>query len=326
MNKDYVWKSTLGPQMREFLQYKHIAGLKFEVPERWLKQFDQYCHERGAPAGSLSRECIEDFCYHEGIEAKATLECRLRLLRDFGMFLKKAGMDAYIVPDPPRTFRYPKHEPYIFTEQEIAAIFRSIDNWRQPYQSHSNRSLVDPVLFRMLYGCGLRIMEALRLKIADVDLDENVLRICQGKNKKDRFVPIAESLAQRCRKFKSTIHFVSSPDDYFFPGFHGNCYSNSTIYVRFRQYLWDARISHSGHGPRLHDFRHVYCVHRLKKWVLSGEDLTNMLPYLAAYLGHADFRGTEYYLKMTADMYPEIICRLEKSHGYIIPETGGDAR
>jgi integrase len=167
-------------------------------------------------------------------------------------------------------------------------------------------------------------MEALRLTVGDVDLEQGVLRISQAKNNKERFVPMAESLTKCCMEYKKIMHENSTDSDYFFPGFHGGCYSNSTIYVRFRQYLWKAGISHTGRGPRLHDFRHVYCVHRLKKWIMAGEELTNLLPYLSVYLGHSDFRGTEYYLKLTADLYPEIISMLEKSHGYIIPESGVD--
>ena len=56
--------------------------------------------------------------------------------------------------------------------------------------------------------------------------------------------------------------------------------------------LWKAGISHSGKGPGLHDFRHTFAVHCLKKWVLNKDDLTNLLPYLSAYLGHEDLRGT----------------------------------
>ena len=54
--------------------------------------------------------------------------------------------------------------------------------------------------------------------------------------------------------------------------------------------------------------------------MLSGEELTNLMPYLAAYLGHADFRGTQYYLRLTADLYPDIIQKTEAAFGYLIPE------
>jgi len=182
--------------------------------------------------------------------------------------------------------------------------------------------MVDPLLFRMLYGCGLRLMEALKLTVGDVDLDEGILRIRQSKNKKDRFVPMSGRLAERCREYSRTMHESSSLDSYYLPGFQGGCYNKSSIYLRFRQYLWKAGISHSGNGPRIHDLRHAYCVHRLKKWVLDGQELSNFLPYLTAYLGHADFRGTEYYLRLTADLYPEIVSKMEIAFGYIIPEKG----
>jgi hypothetical protein len=54
--------------------------------------------------------------------------------------------------------------------------------------------------------------------------------------------------------------------------------------------------------------------------VLSGKELTNLMPYLAAYMGHTDFRGTQYYLRLTADLYPDIIAKTEATFGYLIPE------
>ena len=81
-----------------------------------------------------------------------------------------------------------------------------------------------------------------------------------------------------------------------------------------------ADISHTERGPRVHDLRHVFAVYCFKKWVLSGEEITNLMPYLAAYMGHSDFRGTQYYLRLTADLYPDIINKTEAEFGYLIPE------
>jgi integrase/recombinase XerD len=85
--------------------------------------------------------------------------------------------------------------------------------------------------------------------------------------------------------------------------------------------LWKAGISHSGKGPRLHDFRHTFAVHCLKKWVLDEEDITNLLPYLSAFLGHVDLRGTQHYLRLTADLYPKIIASVEQNFSTLIPEV-----
>jgi integrase/recombinase XerD len=322
MSDNYVWKSKLGSHLENFLHFMRLSGYHYKVPERWLKQFDQYCVENKVSESVLPRDVIEGFCYSDGYESMATRQDRLCLLRKLAEHMEKSGCNVYIPELPIKAFRYPRHEPYIYTETELRELFTQIDNWEQPHQSHTNRKCVDPLLFRMLYGCGLRIMEALHLTVSDVDLDEGVLRIRQAKNKKDRFVPMSESLTKRCREYSRIMHSEGELDAYYYPGRHGGCYDQSTIYVRFRQYLWKAGISHSGNGPRVHDLRHAYCVHRLKKWVLEGKELTNLMPYLSVYLGHSDFRGTEYYLKMTADLYPDIISKMEKSHGYIIPESG----
>lgn len=320
MNDNYVWKSNIGVYLKDFLAFMRLSGYKYKVPERWLKQFDQYCIEKGVQKSELQKDIVEDFCYGDGYESVATRQDRLCLMRKLAEYMKKSGCNVYIPSVQKKSFSHPKHEPYIFRENELCNIFSQIDNWEQPHQSHTNRRLVDPLLFRMIYGCGLRVMEALCLTIKDVDIKEGILRIKQAKNGKDRFVPMADSLIRRCREYIKTMHHSSQLDSYFFPGFHSGHYVECTIYRRFRQYLWKAGISHSGKGPRIHDLRHTYCVHRLKKWVLGGKDLTNLMPYLSVYLGHSDFRGTEYYLRLTADLYPNIISQLEKSHGYIIPE------
>jgi len=322
MSNKYVWKSKIGTHLEGFLNFMRLSGYQYKVPERWLRKFDQYCAENNVSDSGLSRDVVEGFCIGDEYESRATRQDRYRLMRKLAEYMLKSDCSVYIPPIPEKTFRYPRHQPYIYTEYELSQLFTQIDNWEQPHQSHSNRKIIDPLLFRMLYGCGLRIAEALHLTVSDVDLVEGVIRIRQAKNEKHRFVPMAESLTNRCRAYISILHSNSEPGSYFYPGFHGGCYDQSTIYVRFRQYLWKAGISHSGSGPRVHDLRHAYCVHRLKKWVLEGKDLTNLMPYLSVYLGHSDFRGTEYYLRLTGDLYPNIISKMEKSHGYIIPESG----
>jgi integrase len=322
MNNKSGWTSEIGPRLEGFLNFMRLSGYQYKVQERWLRQLDQYCLEKNVAESGLTKDVIESFCFGDGSEAVATRQDRCRLMRKLAEYLRKSDWCVYVPPLPEKSFRYPRHLPYIYTEEELSQLFTQIDNWEQPQQSHSNRKIIDPLLFRMLYGCGLRITEALHLTVSDVDLAEGVLKIRQAKNEKDRLVPMAESLTNRCRAYSSSLHAQSEPGSYFYPGFHGGCYDPSTIYVRFRQYLWKAGISHSGSGPRVHDLRHAYCVHRLKKWVLEGKDLTNLMPYLSVYLGHTDFRGTEYYLRLTADLYPDIVSKLEKSHGYIIPESG----
>jgi hypothetical protein len=67
-------------------------------------------------------------------------------------------------------------------------------------------------------------------------------------------------------------------------------------------------------------------VHCLKKWVKQGEDLTAMLPYLSAYLGHVDLRASQYYLRLTADLYPTIVSAVEANYPNLIPEVNSYER
>jgi integrase len=74
-----------------------------------------------------------------------------------------------------------------------------------------------PLLFRLLSGCGLRISEALNLRLQDVDLHAGVLTIIGGKFKKDRLVPMYPEYTQRCCDYVKVVHLFSDPSDYFFP-------------------------------------------------------------------------------------------------------------
>lgn len=101
----------------------------------------------------------------------------------------------------------------------------------------------------------------------------------------------------------------------------GEQYGASWIHTQFRTLLRMSEIPYGGpgRGPRPHDMRHTFAVHCLNNWVLAGEDLTAGLPVLSTYLGHNDLSGTQRYLQLTAQMYPDITQKLEKQFGELIP-------
>ena len=89
-------------------------------------------------------------------------------------------------------------------------------------------------------------------------------------------------------------------------------YHTSSIYTIFRDILHKCNIPRVEHGPRVHDLRHTYAVHILKRWSLERKDLTSVLPLLCTYMGHADISGTQKYLQLTSELYPHIITQLEE--------------
>ena len=146
------------------------------------------------------------------------------------------------------------------------------------------------------------------------------------KFNKDRLVPLSTELLDRCHAYVKQIHMFSDPDDYFFPSPNRQPITIGSIYKNFRRFLWKARISHGGwgKGPRVHDFRHTFCVHCLKRWVLEGKNLSAYLPILKTYLGHHSFRDTSQYLRLTAELFPDITAKVEHVFGHVIPTIGGD--
>lgn len=316
----YQWRSSLAGMIISFLNEKRITGYKYSHQEKWLARFDSYYDRNGYTGIRVTKSMVDAFVY-SSLEQPSTHYLKERLLRDFALFLIKHGhCEIYVAQVKSAPRKRCSHIPYIFTKEELKHFFTAIDAWED--SSYTNRHLVDPVLFRLLYGTGMRVSEALNILVQDFDDNNDVLTVYQAKNCKDRLIPIASSLAGRIGKFINIFHKYSKDTAFLFQSPRKGKMDKSTVYRRFRQYLQCANIPHTGDGPRVHDLRHSYAVLCLKKWVLAGEELTNLLPYLAAYMGHSDFRGTQYYLRLTADLYPDIIGRLEAGFGYVIPEGG----
>ena len=238
--------------------------------------------------------------------------------------MARTGYEAQVVPwrlAPQSDYAY---TPYIFSERELGLVLSSVDHLCESgISKHSD--LIFPIVFRILIGCGTRISETLRIEKNDVDLENRTLFLRHTKNAKERIIPIAPSVVEKCRLYRTKCQafsiFASSP--WFFPNGHGVPYSSDTAYRHFRKALYVAAISHGGRGkgPRVHDLRHTYAVRVLNKWVHEGKNLTTALPYLAIYMGHEGLKASQHYLRLTAAMFPDLIQSVEKEYGWVIPEA-----
>jgi integrase/recombinase XerD len=152
------------------------------------------------------------------------------------------------------------------------------------------------------------------------------LTIMDGKFNKDRLVPLSEELIHRCNEYVKRVHLFSNAESFFFPSPNGKPMTLGNVYKNFRKFLWKARISHGGwgKGPRIHDFRHTFAVHCLRRWVLDGKDLAAYLPVLKTYLGHHSFSDTSQYLRLTAELFPDITAKVEHAFGHVIPKMVDD--
>lgn len=322
-NRSVVFQSVLGELIAGYIEEKRAVGYKYKKGYSLLKQFDTLVAYENLLEVKLPKELVLLWTGKRPNESASTRNARISIIRGLATFMVRLGHEAYIFPAASISIQRYSYVPYIFSEIELNNIFTVCDSY--PISDVSpKRHLILPLLFRILYGCGLRISEALNLKLKDVNLNQGTLFIQDTKFGKERIIPMAESLTGLCRLYIENNHHLNYCDTFLFPSPFGGRYKESTVYKLFRQVLWKAGISHSGKGPRLHDLRHTFAVHCLKKWVLNEEDITNLLPYLSAFLGHVDLRGTQHYLRLTADLYPKIIISVEQNFSSLIPEVSFD--
>lgn len=315
--RNYVWKSSMAPLISQYLEIKHLSGLKYERQERCLQHFDHYFYYNGYEGKALTKEIIFPFIYDQN-EADSTIRNKENLFVDFAKYISDRGHYAYMIV-PQYEFHRSHYIPHIYTRDEITRFLHAVDTYPSKY--YPDRNKVDPVLFRVLIGTGCRLSEALGLKIADHDRETGTIRVLHSKNDRSRIIPVSNSLNKRLYEYIDTFHIHSDADTIMFPGEKGRL-DKSTAYRRFRDYLFMADIPHTASGPRIHDFRHTLAVENLRRWSEQGQDLTNLLPYLSAYMGHADFRATQYYLRLTSEIYPKLVEQMEDACWNIIPEGG----
>ncbi len=309
-------KSTLEGLVADLVAVRHAGGYRFKVPERVLCQFVEHCRREGYPDGSITKEALDGFLHGRHLRA-STVRRNTLALRQLAEHAQAAGWAAH-VPAVTTKVRVRHQPPYVFSDDELRRLFAAID--RQGMSSYPNKALIDPVLFRVLYGAGLRISEALNLRMVDVDTRTGTLRIRDTKNGESRTVPVTHRLAATLGAYVTAAHPAPESSDYvFYSRAAGSPINQATIYMRFRGYLADAGIPHFAGGPHPHSLRHGFAVANLRRWAADGSDPAVMLPYLACYMGHADLRGTQYYLRLTADAYPDVIATAQLRFGYVIP-------
>ncbi len=280
--------------------------------------FDAFSDSLGVDGSELTKEAVTAWIEKRVDEKPQTQAGRISVIREFGRYLNSLGTAAYMPPD--RTgARVQRYIPYIFTHDEIARIF-SVTDRQHVFPQYPHSHLTTPAIIRLLYGTGVRVSEALALHTKDVSLDNGFIKVIDSKFGKDRLVPLSASLAEYLWNYTKTVR----PVDVFFPNRNGGNLTANGMYARFRHILWDSGISHGGrgHGPRLHDLRHTFSAHAIAQMVAQGLDLYVALPILAAYLGHKKISTTNQYVRLTAEVFPDVVGIMEQKIGFVFPEVG----
>lgn len=314
--------SCLAPRMEAFIALRCLADTDYQSQTRLLVYFDNFLMKEKFNAQFLSREIIE--IYLAGIShLKArTWYNRFSVVSQFCRYLSQFEPRCYVPEAMRKTKPYISRIPYIYTKTEIRNLLSKAFKLspRSLLRAHTYHTL-----FGLLYTTGIRIGEALALNINDVYLNTQRLHIREGKFHKARWVPLSAStcvmLSNYIDKYQSID--LATVDAPLFISSRYKRLHYSTVQLTLRTLLKECGIhTGKGLGPRIHDFRHTFAIHRLLEWYHDGKDINARLPALATYMGHVNVSSTHIYLQATPELFEEANKRFLKYYRQHIKNQG----
>jgi len=313
-----TFNSELAPWLYAFFEEKHRLGYKYTGIDALIMSLDKFLIDKDCK-NSLSKELVLQWVERKPHQKAETVRCNIRTMRVLADFLNRNGIPAYKVPTHSLPRKTHDFAPYIFTYDEVSRIIAVLDGMK-PTKISPKKHLVYPLLIRVLAFCGLRISEALNLRVNDVDTENGYFILRETKNFQDRIIPLDDNLKHRFGLYMNQMNFISS-EDYFFQAPDGFRYCISVIEWTFRNAMFEVGIPYrgKGKGPRLHDLRHTFCVHSLQKLVQGGKEPYAALPILMTYVGHRTIGATSRYIHLSAESYPALLKQTEALFGNLIP-------
>jgi integrase/recombinase XerD len=309
------FSSCLAEHLSAYLALRRSMGCETGTLAYLLRQFDRIVAKQMHSPRPLSREVVEEYLRTLAHLQPTTRRLRLSLIRQFLFYLRRFE-PATFVPDRSMGPTRPEpHKPWIFTENEIRDFIQAAH--RYPRRQRSGYWLLYPTFFGLLYVTGMRVSEALALKLEDIDFKQSLLRIRRTKFHKARLIPIAGSSCAALRRYlvaRAERGHRTTPDAFLFVNSRGKRLPYYSVRAAFHVIARLAGIELEARlHPRIHDFRHSAAVRRLYLWYREGKNVQALLPVLVTYLGHTTVSGTAIYLTTTAELLAEASARFEKS-------------
>ena len=305
---------TLNAAIEQYITWKRAQGASFESAAYVLRRYGRFVGEDIGSDEVRSHQADAFLGGHSPVTSNRAYK-----------YSTLAGLYRYaiargIATRSPLPAEAPKSPPvappYIYSRDELRRLLDATTTYRKRVNQ------LEPHTFRafllLLYAAGLRRGEALRLTMADVDLQAALLTVRKTKFSKTRFVPLGPQLAQAMRAYAAQQKASGNSqagEAPFFANRDGTPLAARTVskaFAQLRQAAGVCRESGARYQPRLHDLRHSWAVHRLSAWYRQGADVQRMLPLLSTYLGHTSIAATQTYLSMTPDLLREAAVRFER--------------
>lgn len=200
----------------------------------------------------------------------------------------------------PRAAAPPPFHPYIFSRTELVRLLLAIER----------TVLIDPMTMRtyllFLYGTGARFYEALNLRVSDVNFPNKLVSLRHPDGKQRRVLPVNRTVRNALDVYVQASTKERSQSDLVFVARNGMPLRGNTLRYNFIRICQRARIHQENSyspTPGMHDLRHTFAVHCLEAWLREGKNLRQKLLVLSGYMGHANLKSTEPYLRFVPNRF-----------------------
>lgn len=325
-----MFKSIYASELTQYYELRSAtlseSALKHELC--YLKRFDTYLNSNILCKGSFTEDFINTWV--GTVHGKSSsIENEVIVIRQFLNYLSLSGEKVFI-PAIPKV--HDDYIPYIFSDDELVRIFESADNIILSDKKSDPYLVIEfPVIIRLLYSCGLRIGETLKLKTSDVDFENGILRMLNTKGNKQRLVPMSPEMTDILQKYCLAMGIAGVDEAWLFPSSKSdNHISDHSVKHRFEKILKMNDICLANRkkhqrGPCLHCFRHVFAFKSFTQSEITGRSLDDAIPYLSIYLGHDSLDETSKYLKFSSELFPNAIETFGQFMEDLIPEVDYEA-
>jgi len=304
--------SPLASAVAEYLTIRRRLGFKLGRHGQLLRDFVAYLDEREAT--TVTTEVALAWAKRPEGARPSWWGARLSVIRVFARYLKTIDPATEIPPGDLLPARSQRATPYLYSPSDVDALMAAA---RQHPSEHRGETYA--TLIGLLAVTGMRIGEAIRLDLDDLDWSEGALTIRASKFGKSREVVLhpttvgaLRAYAERRRQLRPRPRTPS-----FFVSLTGTRLIYQNVHFTFHELVEEAGIGPRSPRcrPRPHDLRHTFAVNTLLAWYRDGLDVPGRMHLLSTYLGHLDPTDTYWYLSATPELLGLASQRLERTLG-----------
>ena len=304
--------SALNDHLDDYLALRRSMGFKLRRAEKLLHQFIFHCEASGADAVTID-VAIGWATLPE--RASTSWIChRLGVVRAFSRYLALVDERTQVIPTDVVPHRPARATPFLYTEDQVLAMMTAARSFRSPVRQATFETIVG-----LLWATGMRIGEALRLDVGEVDLAHGVLTVRDSKFGKTRELPLHPSTTAALAAYarRRARWFPAGTADTFFVSAAGTRVLYCNFHLGFKELVQRAGITARFRScrPRPHDLRHAYAVRTLIGWYRDSVDVEANLPKLSTYMGHVLPANTYWYLSAAPELLALAAERLEVATG-----------